>query len=98
MIDGCSRLGAHFRVLLPVTRPGIVAAFIFNIDWGSTSAAAVLTIAPTTVLFAFAGPHIVQGLTSGAVNGRRTSGCRDSGTAHGCRGTGRDGYVRAPGW
>ncbi|WP_405006843.1 carbohydrate ABC transporter permease [Kitasatospora purpeofusca] len=104
MIDGCSRLGALLRVLLPVMRPGIVAAFIFNfvncwnelflsvtlmntdakktvptalndfvssfnIDWGSMSAAAVLTIAPTMVLFAFASRYIVQGLTSGAVKG-----------------------------
>ncbi|ADI04045.1 MULTISPECIES: carbohydrate ABC transporter permease [Streptomyces] len=104
MIDGCSRFGALFRVLLPVMKPGIVAAFIFNfvncwnelflsvtlmnsdanktiptalngfissfnIDWGSMSAAAVLTIVPTMVLFAFASRHIVQGLTSGAVKG-----------------------------
>lgn len=104
MIDGCSRLGALFRVLLPVMQPGIIAAFIFNfvncwnelflsvtlmnsdsnktvptalngfissfnIDWGSMSAAAVLTIAPTMVLFAFASRYIVQGLTSGAVKG-----------------------------
>jgi multiple sugar transport system permease protein len=104
MIDGLSRFAALFRVLLPVMRPGIAAAFIFNfvncwnelflsvtlmnsddnktiptalngfissfnIDWGSMSAAAVLTIAPTMVLFAFASRHIVQGLTSGAVKG-----------------------------
>lgn len=104
MIDGCSRFGALFRVLLPVMKPGIVAAFIFNfvncwnelflsvtlmnsddnktvptalngfissfnIDWGSMSAAAVLTILPTMVLFAFASRHIVQGLTAGAVKG-----------------------------
>jgi multiple sugar transport system permease protein len=104
MIDGLSRFGALFRVLLPVMRPGIVAAFIFNfvncwnelflsvtlmnsdanktiptalngfissfnIDWGSMSAAAVLTILPTMVLFAFASRHIVQGLTAGAVKG-----------------------------
>ena len=30
MVDGCSRLGALFRVLVPVMTPGIVAAFIFN--------------------------------------------------------------------
>jgi multiple sugar transport system permease protein len=30
MIDGCSRFGALFRVLVPVLKPGIVAAFIFN--------------------------------------------------------------------
>lgn len=104
MIDGCSRVGALFRVLLPVMKPGIIAAFIFNfvncwnelflsvtlmnsddnktvptalngfissfnIDWGSMSAAAVLTILPTMVLFAFASRHIVQGLTAGAVKG-----------------------------
>lgn len=104
MIDGLSRFSALFRVLLPVMRPGIVAAFIFNfvncwnelflsvtlmnsdtnktvptalngfissfnIDWGSMSAAAVLTILPTMLLFAFASRHIVQGLTSGAVKG-----------------------------
>lgn len=102
MIDGCSRLGALFRVLVPVMTPGIIAAFIFNfvncwnelflsvvlmqstenrtvpaalngfistfnIDWGSMSAAAVLTILPTMVMFALASRWIVQGLTSGAV-------------------------------
>ncbi|MBM7831879.1 multiple sugar transport system permease protein [Agromyces cerinus] len=104
MIDGCSRLGALFRVIVPVMKPGIVAAFIFNfvncwnelflsvtlmnkdenktiptalngfitsfnIDWGSMSAAAVLTILPTMLLFAFASRYIVQGLTAGAVKG-----------------------------
>ncbi|UJP09950.1 carbohydrate ABC transporter permease [Microbacterium sp. KUDC0406] len=102
MIDGCSRLGALFRVLVPVMTPGIIAAFIFNfvncwnelflsvvlinsdekrtvpsalngfistfnIDWGSMSAAAVLTILPTMVMFALASRWIVQGLTAGAV-------------------------------
>ena len=101
-IDGCSRLGALFRVLVPVMTPGIIAAFIFNfvncwnelflsvvlmntdanrtvpsalngfistfnIDWGSMSAAAVLTILPTMLMFALASRWIVQGLTSGAV-------------------------------
>lgn len=104
MIDGLSRLGALFKVIVPVMKPGIVAAFIFNfvncwnelflsvtlmnrdsnktiptalngfissfnIDWGSMSAAAVLTILPTMLLFAFASRYIVQGLTAGAVKG-----------------------------
>ena len=104
MIDGCSRIGALFRVIVPVMKPGIVAAFIFNfvncwnelflsvtlmnkdenktiptalngfissfnIDWGSMSAAAVLTILPTMIMFAFASRYIVQGLTAGAVKG-----------------------------
>ncbi|MGM1018932.1 MAG: carbohydrate ABC transporter permease [Actinomycetota bacterium] len=102
MIDGCSRLGALFRVIVPVITPGIIAAFIFNfvncwnelflsvvlmhtdtnrtvpaalngfistfnVDWGSMSAAAVVTILPTMVMFALASRWIVQGLTSGAV-------------------------------
>ena len=104
MIDGCSRLGALFRVLVPVMLPGIAATFIFafvscwnelflsvtlmnsdenktiptalngfitsyNIDWGPMAAAAVLTIIPTLLMFAFASKYIVQGLTAGAVKG-----------------------------
>ncbi len=30
MLDGCSRLGALFRVIVPVMAPGIVATYIFN--------------------------------------------------------------------
>lgn len=102
MIDGCSRLSTLWRIILPVMKPGIIAAFIFNfvncwnelflsvtlmnsdenktvptalngfitsynIDWSSMSAAAVLTILPSMVLFAFASKHIVMGLTAGAV-------------------------------
>ncbi|WP_427017634.1 carbohydrate ABC transporter permease [Pseudarthrobacter sp. P1] len=104
MIDGCSRLGALFRVLVPVMLPGVAASFIFNfvncwnelflsvtlmnsdanktiptalagfissfnIDWGSMSAAAVLTVVPTLAIFAFASKFIVQGLTAGSVKG-----------------------------
>ena len=29
MIDGCSRLGAFFRVLLPLSIPGIVTVVVF---------------------------------------------------------------------
>jgi multiple sugar transport system permease protein len=102
MVDGCSRLSALFRVLVPVMTPGLAASYIFNfvncwnelflsvtlmnsdsnktipaalngfissynIDWGSMSAAAVLSIVPTMVLFAFASRYIVEGLTAGAV-------------------------------
>jgi len=104
MIDGCSRIGALFRVIVPVMKPGIIAAFLFNfincwnelflsatlmnkdanktiptalngfittfnIDWGSMSAAAVLTILPTMLMFALASRHIIQGLTAGAIKG-----------------------------
>lgn len=104
MIDGCSRLSALMRILVPVMLPGITAAFIFNfvncwnelflsvtlmnsdsnktiptalngfitsfnIEWGPMSAAAVLTVVPTLIMFAFASKYIVQGLTAGAVKG-----------------------------
>ena len=104
MVDGCSRLSALFRVIVPVMIPGITAAFIFNfvncwnelflavtllnsdshltiptalngfitsynIDWGPMSAAAVLAIVPTLVIFGFASKRMVQGLTAGAVKG-----------------------------
>lgn len=104
MVDGASRLGALWRVIVPVMTPGIIATFIFNfvncwnelflsvtlintddrktiptalngfissfnIEWGPMSAAAVLTILPTMVLFAFASRWIVAGLTQGATKG-----------------------------
>jgi multiple sugar transport system permease protein len=104
MIDGCSRIAALFRVIVPVMTPGIIATFIFNfvnswnelflsvtliqtgtkrtipsalngfissfnIEWGPMAAAAVLTIVPTMVMFAFASRWIIQGLTAGAVKG-----------------------------
>ncbi len=104
MVDGLSRFGALFRVIVPVMTPGIIATFIFNfvncwnelflsvllintderktvptalngfissfnIEWGPMSAAAVLTILPTMLMFALASRYIVAGLTSGAVKG-----------------------------
>lgn len=53
------------------TIPSALNGFIssFNIDWGPMSAAAVLAIVPTMILFAAASRFIVQGLTSGAVKG-----------------------------
>jgi multiple sugar transport system permease protein len=104
MIDGCSRFGAIFRVIVPIMMPGISATFIFafvqnwnelfmaimfidqdssktlpvamnaligkfDVDWGSMSAATVLSIIPTVILFALCQRFIVEGLTQGAVKG-----------------------------
>ena len=104
MIDGCSRLTALFKVIIPVMLPGIAATFIFafvqcwnelflaimfidkeeaktipvamnsfitkyDIDWGSMSAATVLSVIPTLILFAFAQKYIVEGMTQGSVKG-----------------------------
>ncbi|WP_028549052.1 carbohydrate ABC transporter permease [Paenibacillus sp. UNC451MF] len=104
MVDGCSRMSALFRVIVPIMMPGISATFIFafvqnwnelfmaimfidkessktlpvamnsfitkfDIDWGSMSAATVLSVIPTVILFAICQRFIVEGLTQGAVKG-----------------------------
>ncbi len=104
LVDGCNRMSALWRVLVPVMGPGIIATFIFNfvncwnelflsvtlintsgkrtiptalngfissfnIEWGPMSAAAVLTVIPTMVLFGLASKWIVSGLTAGATKG-----------------------------
>jgi len=45
MIDGCSRLGAFFRVVLPIIAPGMVATIIFAflLAWGDLLWVLVLT-------------------------------------------------------
>lgn len=53
------------------TIPVAMNSFIskFDIDWGAMSAATVLSVIPTLVLFAFAQKYIVEGMTQGAVKG-----------------------------
>lgn len=52
MIDGTGRLGALFRVILPVARPGIVAVAVYSFisAWGEVLFAAVLTSNATRTL------------------------------------------------
>lgn len=104
MIDGCSRLGSLFRVIVPILLPGIASAFIFafvqcwdelflaimfidkeasktipvainsfilkyDIDWGSISAATVLSVIPTMAMFSLFHKYLISGLTQGAVKG-----------------------------
>lgn len=52
---------------IPTALNGFISSF--NIEWGPMSAAAVLTILPTMVMFAFASRWIVAGLTAGATKG-----------------------------
>jgi len=53
------------------TVPVAMNSFItkYDIDWGAMSAATVLSVIPTFVLFALAQRFIVEGLTDGAVKG-----------------------------
>jgi multiple sugar transport system permease protein len=53
------------------TVPVAMNSFItqFDIDWGAMSAATVVSLLPTVVLFGYAQRYIVEGLSSGAVKG-----------------------------
>lgn len=53
------------------TVPTALAGFIssYDIDWGTMSAAAVLTVLPTLLVFGLISRYVVTGLTSGAVKG-----------------------------
>lgn len=48
MIDGCSRVAMMWKVLLPVVRPGLVAAAIFSflVSWNEFLFAMILTSTP----------------------------------------------------
>jgi len=48
MVDGCSRMGALLRVVMPLTLPGIVAVTIFNFitSWNELMLATVLISSP----------------------------------------------------
>ena len=52
MIDGTGRLGALFRVILPVARPGIIAVAVYSFitAWGEVLFASVLTNNATRTL------------------------------------------------
>lgn len=104
LLDGASRLGALYRVVLPSSTPGLVTvsllAFIgawnevllamvltssegirtapvalhffmtdYGVQWGSLTAAAVMTTLPVLILFLVLQRHFVRGLTAGATTG-----------------------------
>lgn len=103
MVDGCSVLMVFWKIIVPVTLPGIVATgilttlfswneFLFatvltgvgtrtmpigissfigsvSIDWGGSSAAAVLAMIPIIIGGALVQKHLIRGLTMGAVKG-----------------------------
>ena len=60
-------INATEKRTIPTALNGFITSF--NIDWGPMSAAAVLTVIPTMVLFSLASRWIVSGLTAGATKG-----------------------------
>jgi len=73
-VDGCTRLQSLYRVVLPVSLPGIVAAGIFSfvVAWNEFLFALILTKSPnaqpiTLVLSGFATQMFQMGIGQGAV-------------------------------
>lgn len=104
MIDGTSRIGALYRVVLPAAMPGLVTVSLisfvqawnefilalvltsssdmrtapvgihlfmtdYGVDWGSITAAGIISILPVLLLFILLQRHFVRGLTAGATTG-----------------------------
>jgi multiple sugar transport system permease protein len=58
MIDGCSKMGAFFRIIVPISAPGLISTFIFSVilAWEELLFALVLTNRDaTTIPVAIAG-------------------------------------------
>ncbi len=103
-VDGCSRLGAFYRITLPLLRPGLLAGGVLvfihiwneflvgyslvlgdehrliqvgvyffvtenGVAWGPLTAAAMASVIPVVLCYAFLQRSFIQGLTSGAVKG-----------------------------
>jgi multiple sugar transport system permease protein len=51
MVDGCTKLGALMRVLVPLSAPGMVAAgiFSFTLSWNEFLLALVITMDQSTM-------------------------------------------------
>ena len=104
LIDGSTRAGALYRIVLPSAMPGLVTVCLisfvhswnefilalvltssgtmrtvpvgihlfltdYGVDWGSITAAGVLSILPVLLLFLLLQRHFLRGLTAGATTG-----------------------------
>lgn len=104
LLDGASRAGALYRIVLPSAVPGLVTVSLvsfvhswnefilalvltssgtmrtvpvgihlyltdYGVDWGSITAAGVLSILPVILLFLLLQRHFLRGLTAGATTG-----------------------------
>ncbi len=65
-IDGCTRFGAFFRIILPISLPGLLSTLIFSIilAWEELLFALVLTNRAASTV-----PVVVSGISGDTVNG-----------------------------
>ncbi|KRF19817.1 carbohydrate ABC transporter permease [Paenibacillus sp. Soil787] len=77
-IDGCSRVGILFRIILPVSIPSLIATalFAFVNAWNEFMFGFVFindeahrTLTPGITLFVFMQRFLIDGMTAGAVKG-----------------------------
>jgi len=103
-IDGCSEFGIFWRIILPLSKPGLTTLAIlsftgswnsliwplvvvnskalytlplglallrteFQVNYGATSAAAIVSVVPLVIAFAFLQRYFIEGLTIGAIKG-----------------------------
>jgi len=66
MIDGCSRLGAFIRIILPLAKPGLmtVAIFSFLIAWNGFTAASILITTDSNKTLPVGLQQIVSNMTA----------------------------------
>ncbi len=67
-IDGCTRLSAFFRIVLPLSTPALAACGVIMF-LNLMMAICLLALAPTVILVALLQKYIVEGLSAGAVKG-----------------------------
>ena len=66
MIDGCSRYGAFFKIILPISLPGLLSTLIFSmiLAWEELLFALVLTNRNASTI-----PVAIAGIAGDTVNG-----------------------------
>jgi multiple sugar transport system permease protein len=66
MLDGCSRFGAFFKIIVPISLPGILSTLIFSmiLAWEELLFALVLTNRNASTI-----PVAIQGIAGDTING-----------------------------
>jgi multiple sugar transport system permease protein len=77
MIDGCSRLGTFFRIIVPVSIPGLISTFIFSLilGWEELLFALALTGRNASTI-----PVAIVGMASDTDNGANWGALAAAGT------------------
>ena len=66
MLDGCSRMGAFVKIIVPISLPGLISTLIFSVilAWEELLFALVLTNRNATTI-----PVAIAGIAGDTVNG-----------------------------